>query len=265
MVEKPTAEVDSDAQRLDTVMTIVDESIDDIQAIPAREEIQKQKDRLDMIDARIALLDAECRKASVDLRTAGETLKEAIKNKTISVKEALLKKDDAIARYESLSGQLQCIPDLVAEGLDEIQDNTTLQSIAEVQYVLGELGQKSIGSKDIAIIILERRSARTLMLNAIRHWELESDELDNLKQERMRLISTAESLHTKLQEEKKLRAQYTTNRLEPAGHLITETTRRDKLADAVKGIGRSAVGLVRRKTQVPVVRTQLVVGVEQNG
>lgn len=266
-VEVVVEELDTDAIKLEEIMSSVDESFADIKAIPAREEIQKQKERLEMIDTRIALLDAECTKANADLQTTGQDLKEKISEKKQSVHEALEKKDAAIAKFEELEAELQSVPEIVAKGLQELLEDIALQSISEVHTGLGNLGQRSLGSHDIAVKILHLRSAKAVMVNAITHWEVETQSLETLKSDRTRLITTAEALKKKLDEEKKLREQYTNHRVVPAGHLITETTRRDRFANTITGLGASSVGWFLRKQprQITRVQTQLIAGVEQNG
>jgi hypothetical protein len=258
--------LDTDADKLDTIIGKVEASLADISDIPAREEINNQIARLQLIDARIALIDAECIEANEKLAIAGEELKVKICEKKQSVQEALVKKEAATAKFKELEVELQSVPEIVAKGLQELLEDIALQSISEVHSGLGSLGQRSLGNHDIAVKILQLRSAKAVMLNAITNWEDETQALEALISERTRLITAAELLHKKLEEEKRSRAQYVETRVVPASRLVTETTRRDRFANAISGLGTSAVGIFRRNpSQQTNMQTQLIVGVEQNG
>jgi hypothetical protein len=259
--------LDIDADTLDAILKKVEASFAEVKAIPAREEIKDQIAYLQLIDTRIALIDAECTEAKKKLAEAGEGLKEKISNKKLAVQKALEKKDVAIAKFEELKAELQSIPEIVAQGLQALLEDTALQSISDVHSGLGSLGQKSLGNHDIAVKILQLRSAKAVMVNAITYWENETQALEAFTSERTRLITAAELLDKKLEEEKKSRKQYVESRVIPAGHLVTETTRRDRFAYAINGLGASAVGLFRRnRSQQDIsISTQLIAGVDQNG
>ncbi len=266
-VEHVEVELDTDADELDNRIKAVEASFSEVRAIPAREEIKDHISYLQLIDARIALIDAECTEATEKLAKAGKDLQEQVKEKKLSVLEALKIKDAAIAKYEELKAELQSVPEIVAQGIQELLQDSALQSISEVHSSLGDLGQRSLGNHDIAVKILQLRSAKAVMVNAITNWENETLALESLTTERTRLITAAEMLVNKLDEEKNARKKYVESRVIPAGHLVTETTRRDKFANAINGLGASAVGLFRRNQsqQITNVQTQLIAGVEQNG
>lgn len=257
--------IDVDEVHLDELLEETDTAYDSLKKVPIREEIQRQRERLETIDAQIVMLNTMYGEAKERLRTEGKDLKEKIKEKTISVNDSRQKKDAAIERHDLLKAEIEAIPDIVAEGIDSILDNTNFQSIADVQGGLGELGKRSLGSTDNAIKILEYRTAKTLMVNAIKFWELESQELERLTEQRLALITRLKDINNKILKEKDMRSAYTTKRVAPAGHLITETTRRDRIASAVIGMGQRAVDVFRKSPKLAIQKTQLIAEIEQNG